>query len=976
MPPTDVFTQRYVNTTTKHYGDLQDLMTAYNITDNRQIVAGPLGFGNAVQLDKSRKQCLIIQDTEDTKDNTYDPSLATEGFSLSLWIKSEYTEQEFFDAKFYDKYLKECFVSTGGDTMGHKGVTIYQQGIFLIAEVSTGSQYWQVMVPGAVPHDKWTNVGVRWAATVGLELAVNSDIKSMMKHPKTTTASTDTPVLETTIGCCRNHDSETQSLFLYDGFSDVEVDEYSLWDRYLGGNDTIYFLGGYVGEPAYFTPDIFKSLLQSTDLEKPEQRAMAVEVLKGYMTHIEAQEKGDEDYEEYAEGEEEEAVDAQNPNTTAADGAAAASKSQQFQDLVSITMQLSQNSGLEDVQTAEDTRRSLDILFMAGKLLKPKHRKDWKKLAEQEDGISAMEFASHLEKFILNSGLAHARSDRPSPRIAAAYDGVCVQLNVITVKDLVGPSEDFATPIHLESDANEEAWTKCNDHVEIPRDMFTDERCSDRKAVIASFIYTTLHKIQGHPLPVTAGKLNPKVENFIDSKVASFRVAVTPVMRASGKVDPAMPPCNPNPLKSKLKSNFHHLSTMQTSRRHLLFHGNLTTSKLEARRCAWYNPKTGQHGQWEGEQCRVWQSFEGGTKCMCRKQGMYAVVAEMVEPMVVPEKPEWLVVVRYVLYGLSAACLLFFIFVVAFAGDLKEQFHLMGLCLAAYLLAGSIFMVVSDAEEVRTDRHACTAIGTLLHFCYLAAGAWMAMIGHASFRCVTSGIVGGRMKQYGYLSAGMPLVSVGCTYTFFLYDLGNDPRCFISWYDSPKEVFFAPQIIFCWVALFCALVIFFNLHTAAFRNKPSMEDYRSFSLGASLLIVYFSLTWTLAVVTYIDFELDVDFYPVFQILNGLSGVMLLVCLGACSSRFRMVLAGQAKLKLRNSSNRSDGGGGDGGRDTGVLIPPPAASPRRFAPSPRRVAPSPIPSTAPTSLSPLPSRPPSSNTLEVPGVRPRSTASLI
>lgn len=71
--------------------------------------------------------------------------------------------------------------------------------------------------------------------------------------------------------------------------------------------------------------------------------------------------------------------------------------------------------------------------------------------------------------------------------------------------------------------------------------------------------------------------------------------------------------------------------------------------------------------------------------------------------------------------------------------DLKEQFHLMGLCLAACLLAGSIFMVVSDMEGVRMERHACTAIGTILHFSYLGAGAWIAMIGHASFKCVTSG---------------------------------------------------------------------------------------------------------------------------------------------------------------------------------------------------------------------------------------------
>lgn len=982
MPPTDRLTQSYSNTTSKHFGDLQDLMTANNMTDNRQIVAGPLGFGAAVQLDKSRKQCLVISDTEDTKDGSHDPSLATEGFSLSLWIKSEYTEEEFFNAGLYEEDPMECLASTGGDTKGHKGFTIYQKGIYLIAVVSTGSQYWKTMVPGHVPHAKWTNVGVRWAATVGLELAVNSDIKSVMKYPVTASAADYTPVLETTIGCCRSHSASQ-----YNGFSDVEVDEYSLWDRYLESNDTVYFLGGFVGESSHFTPDVFKGVLQNTDLEKPEQRAMAVEVLKGYMTHLEAQEEEDEDYEESGEehehmGEEEEDLATQSSNTTAVDEAAAASKSQQFEDLVSLTIRLSQDSGLAHVQTAEETQQSLDIFFIGGKLLKPKRRKEWMKLAEKEDGISAMEFASHLEKFVLKSGLAHARSDRPSPRIAAAYDSVCVHLSVVKVKDLLGPSDDFTTPVHLKDDADEEAWSKCHAHVDVPRDMITDDRCRDRNAVIASFIYSSLHKLQGHPLPVTAGALNPKVENFIDSQVATLRVAVPPVLRASGKVNPATPPCNPNPVKSKIKPTLSFMSKMQTpTQRRLLFHDNLTTTKLDERLCVWFNPKAGTHGQWEGEKCRVWNSIEGGAKCMCRQQGMYAVLAQMKEPMVVPEEPEWLVIVRYVLYGLSAACLLFFMFVVAFAGELKEQFHLMGLCLAGCLLAGSIFMIVSDSEQVRTDRHACAAIGTLLHFCYLAAGAWMAMLGHASFKCVTSGIVGGRMKQYGYLSAGMPLVSVGCTYTFFLYDLGNDPRCFISWYDSPKEVFFAPQIVFCGVALFCALVIFFNLHTAAFRNKPSVEDYRSFSLGASLLIVYFSLTWTLGIITYIDFELDVDFYPAFQILNALSGVMLLVCLGACSYRFRMVLAGQAKLrraKLRHYMSRSAGGGGRNARpDAGVVVPPPAApSPRRFPSSPRRVSPSPAPSTANTSLSPVPSRPSSSSTLEVPGARPRSTASLI
>ena len=58
-------------------------------------------------------QCLIIHETEDTKDITYDPSLANEGFSLSLWIKSDYTEEEFFNAELFNSYPEECFVSTG-----------------------------------------------------------------------------------------------------------------------------------------------------------------------------------------------------------------------------------------------------------------------------------------------------------------------------------------------------------------------------------------------------------------------------------------------------------------------------------------------------------------------------------------------------------------------------------------------------------------------------------------------------------------------------------------------------------------------------------------------------------------------------------------------------------------------------------------------------------------------------------------------
>ena len=60
----------------------------------------------------------------------------------------------------------------------------------------------------------------------------------------------------------------------------------------------------------------------------------------------------------------------------------------------------------------------------------------------------------------------------------------------------------------------------------------------------------------------------------------SFRIAVTQELLASRKVNPATPPCQPDPNKCKPKPHLHHLTTIKPLRRHLLFHENLTTSKV------------------------------------------------------------------------------------------------------------------------------------------------------------------------------------------------------------------------------------------------------------------------------------------------------------------------------------------------------------------------------------------------------------
>lgn len=73
--------------------------------------------------------------------------------------------------------------------------------------------------------------------------------------------------------------------------------------------------------------------------------------------------------------------------------------------------------------------------------------------------------------------------------------------------------------------------------------------------------------------------LNTKVENFIDSHIVSLQTGVTQVLLHSGRVNPATPPCRPNPLKSKIKPRFAHLTKMKPLRK-LLFHDNLTKTEV------------------------------------------------------------------------------------------------------------------------------------------------------------------------------------------------------------------------------------------------------------------------------------------------------------------------------------------------------------------------------------------------------------
>lgn len=84
-------------------------------------------------------------------------------------------------------------------------------------------------------------------------------------------------------------------------------------------------------------------------------------------------------------------------------------------------------------------------------------------------------------------------------------------------------------------------------------------------------------------------------------------------------------------------------------------------------------------------------------------------------------------------------------------------------------------------------------------------------------RLPPTGVIGGRLKSYLTISWGMPLISVGLNFLLYLMDLGEDPRCFISWENPPKFIFFGFQLVFIFVSGGCACVVLCNMSTTALR---------------------------------------------------------------------------------------------------------------------------------------------------------------
>ncbi|XP_042891645.1 adhesion G-protein coupled receptor D1-like [Penaeus japonicus] len=820
-----------------------------------------------------RLKCLVKENYDSQGDCTKDPNLCSKGFSISIWEKADFSYDIFWTINNLESEPKRYVLSTGGDDEGHPGIAIYHQGISLVAIVSTGDEYWKLEVYGPFHNSTWNNIGILWSKPVGtnggLEMHVNHRrVGSVFKGISATRKSALSPP-ELMIGCHKDNDNQ-----LYRGYNDAEFDELAMWKRSLPDNETMYFLGGYEGEMSFIDPEEYQIMLERTDLKDPSQLATAFSVLSRM------------DVSSWPEN----ITDEEAVNSTL-----------RLQNAMST---LTNPENIPKSITDEQWITFLDIIHATSNLLDEETENTWL-ITEAKGKPGATEVARDFEGFYLDLLDKVSMNGRTNLDYTKTSENIAARCHKKRIRDLMSASS-YVTPDYSQMMSLYSDWDRPLDKAFVPTDIFTDDRCLERSVSILTVLYDSLDDVAHDK--VSTSTIRPSMPNYLDSRVMSVRMRGVPELDEQGLLIPSSPLCYPDPdslRQTPIKVVLEHKIKERALRR-ILFHDEEPEIKINYRHCVRWNDRA---QMWDGSGCIVEYTTATYTRCSCKGFGSFAIMAEELEPIVAPVIPDMMLIIIQAGYIASMVCLIFYMLVVGFTGDLKDQHHLVGFNLAGCLLFGDLMVLLTYFLPIPEDRHNCAFVGSLIHGFFLAAGGWVAMMGHTAFKTITAGVIGGKLRAYLFLSWGITVTSIGVTYLVFMRHLGTDPRCFISWTNEVKGVFFVPQLGFCSAAVFFVCIVFFNLHSATLRNADVLADYKAFCIGASILALYFSTTWAIGCAALIRWDAAVpNLYPIYEILNCFTGLVLLFTIGFGSRRFRLSLSGHYKKKrqmLNNYRNKNE-----------------------------------------------------------------------
>ncbi|XP_076321418.1 uncharacterized protein LOC143230950, partial [Tachypleus tridentatus] len=880
VPPTDSNDTSYEVTANYHIPNLKENGTSAVPEKAPLLSHGPLGFGYSVKVEES---CLKFEDFEHEGDEDCwkNPSNCNKGVSLSIWERISFQRND---------STRRYIFSTGGKDEGIPGISLYYEGITLHALVSTGQEKWYTYAKGHLRNDTWNNIGIRWSQDSGLHVYVDAIHKAYVVYPEKTSGSVSSfQKTQLTVGCSRQEENA------YVDYANGEFDEFAAWMWELERNEIAYFLGGFTCDPEIHPlkcetiPQSLKKTIETVDLNDMQVYDDSVKLLKDVSATI------DENANELSEdgGSQDQSSGGTSSSGSSSNSENRIEKQQKVQedmeamsDIVKMVMQktavepgISRNLSQNDLV---NTYKFQDILSnLIGAYVNKREK------VTQEDKQNIQALVQMYNKWALDK-IGQTTYEKDAIDVLAISDNMVTESrksNYKQLKQLVDETEHyFKFPGSSDSwDKVKEKWDSPEDYLSFPVDIFGDLDMSKEVHVIFT-MQNIYHKIA--PLSNKITGADPSLI-LLDSRILSFNV------------DPPHSDIvlQKSPIKCYLEHNYKRPST---GRKLLADTYLMTNGEIQKRYCVRWDehleiPGQSSKGGWTYEGCFTVNSTAESTECHCTRQGQYAVMAKLHKPFSIPPDPEWVKFLKWVLYGISGILLVVYIFTILFRRGLQEQFHLIRLNTALMATGALASFFASDWK--RDDEEACRLLSGFIHFFYIAVASWFAIEAHALFSAIINGSVGGKLKCYIPIGYGIPGVILGVSIGIYP-EYGYDYRCLVGPTCEMKWLLIGPILALGGITLIWSLITVCNLSTPAIKKHVVVLVLSAGTRALCVVSFLFVVTWIFGMLSFIDLGLDYektpDFTPIFQIMNSLLGVFIVVMMGFGSPHFRSALCSRGR----------------------------------------------------------------------------------
>jgi len=713
-------------------------------------------------------------------------------------------------------------------------------------------------------------------------------------------------------------------------FSGGVFDEVAFWSKRIPDEEIHKFLGGWKESFDNVDSSELLGMMDSVDFSDPDQAATALQVLSMVVGEEEttlppfrniqptttsstikqvgsAEETGEE------EATEDVTTTTEEPTTTGT-VEKDTKDSEAFQGLINVMLKLTTSKNLPGNLTDEDFTKRIQVSKLVGDFLDPrgKNRRNWKLMNDDNNVFGSHQVRQSLESFLEKA--LQSRVLEPKELFVRAEvhsQNSFMQYEKIAIPEVrrrqVYEGETFVFPMWRERSKRStdyvldpmEKWESFPESVEIPLMLFSGT-CADQDISFVGSIYENFPESgRKNPVNIRSKRI------LLDSRVVTIQASANKWNRNMEEFEPV---CRPDPKLLYRKRLLINLATKhkKKSRRQLLFHQNEEVTTILRRHCAIWNSHIGMFGAWDTEDIETVQIDEQGATCVTDKLGTYAIIAEKIELPYEYDEEGWLYVTKLVGYIVSTVALVIFVIIIFLSAYLWEQFHILRMNLAISLILGNIGMLLGELHMVQDDRHFCTIVGCLISYFYTASAFLLACESHACFKAITGGIIDGRSCAYLPLGWGVPMIALGYNIHASLMDFGDDPKCFVGWSNIVKWQFFLPLLVGAGLSLLAIVIVTCNLATPAIRKSSILEELSSVSAGLIAMVLFYCITWAFGPLAFIRFpDLAIpDFYPVFQVLNSWLGVFVVVLLGFCSTRFRVVIAGSVKTRQKTILERT------------------------------------------------------------------------